>query len=426
MSRYKSYPEYKDSGVEWIGEVPAHWEVVSLRRHATYQNSNVDKKSNEGEEPVRLCNYTDVYYNEFINSDGSYMEATASREEIARFRLRVNDVVITKDSEDPEDIAVPALITHSQDDFVCGYHLTIIRSGDDAAQRFLHRLFDSLAARSYFFQECPGVTRFGLNQNAIGAFTYGLPPKEEMRQITIFLNRETTRIDTLVEKKQRFIELLEEKRQAVITHAVTKGLDPNVPMKDSGVEWIGAVPAHWEVVKCFHAGVQIYTGRVDVNIQSPNGVYPFFTCGREIKHTDQYSFDCEAILVAGNGEVGYTHYYKGKFEAYQRVYVLTNLSEFNPQFLVYYFKANLMRALESKAVGSVIQFITLGDLRHFRIAHPDQHAQSQIAAFLDRETARIDSLVDKTRQSIELLKERRSALIMAAVTGKIDVREEAA
>ena len=225
MSRYKSYPEYKDSGVEWIGEVPAHWEVVSLRRHATYQNSNVDKKSNVGEEPVRLCNYTDVYYNEFINSDGSYMEATASREEIARFRLRVNDVVITKDSEDPEDIAVPALITHSQDDFVCGYHLTIIRSGDDAAQRFLHRLFDSLAARSYFFQECPGVTRFGLNQNAIGAFTYGLPPKEEMRQITIFLDRETTRIDTLTEKTRESIELLKERRSALITAAVTGKID---------------------------------------------------------------------------------------------------------------------------------------------------------------------------------------------------------
>ena len=118
----RAYPRYRDSGVEWLREVPEHWEVRRLEYVAAYRTSNVDKKSEEGELPVRLCNYTDVYYGDRIRAgEGEFMEATASPGEVERFGLRVGDVLITKDSEDWEDIAVPALVDETADDFVCGY-----------------------------------------------------------------------------------------------------------------------------------------------------------------------------------------------------------------------------------------------------------------------------------------------------------------
>jgi len=423
MSRYQPYPEYKDSGVEWIGEVPAHWGVVPLRRIGILKGGSGFPIEAQGESSGGLGFYKVGDLSR--SKDGIHLsnaEHYISKEKADSIGARI----LSKGSLCWAKIGAAASLNKRriapQDCCIDNNMTGFTTDPEMATPRFMLFLMSQVDFNPLMR---PGAVP-SLSEGEQSRILIGIPSVQEQTQIATFLDRETTRIDTLIEKKQRFIELLEEKRQAVITQAVTKGLDPDVPMKDSGVEWIGEVPAHWEVVKCFHAGVVIHTGKVDVNIQSPNGYYPFFTCGRETKYADQYSFDCEAILVAGNGEVGYTHYYQGKFEAYQRVYVLTSLAEFNPQFLVYYFKANLMGALESKAVGSVIQFITLGDLRHFPIAHPDVHAQSKIATFLDRETTRIDTLVAKTRESIDLLKERRSALITAAVTGKIDVRGEAA
>lgn len=128
----RRYPIYRDSGTEWLGDVPAHWRTVLLRQLASYRTSSVDKKSNADESPVRLCNYTDVYYGDRIRADvGEFMVATATAHEVERFGLRPGDVLVTKDSEDWRDIGVPALIEASSDDFVCGYHLGIVRPGDE-------------------------------------------------------------------------------------------------------------------------------------------------------------------------------------------------------------------------------------------------------------------------------------------------------
>ena len=186
--------------------------------------------------------------------------------------------------------------------------------------------------------------------------------------------------------------------------------------KDSGVEWLGEVPAKWHVARAFHLGFDIKTGKVDVNIQEEEGVYPFFTCSRDAKKANQFSFDCEALLVAGNGEVGYTQYYNGKFEAYQRTYVISNFGGASARFLRYHFMENLVASVKGKSIGSVIQFITLGDLRDFPVPVPSKEEQTQIAHFLDNETARIDALIEEQQRLIELLKEKRQAVISQAVT----------
>ena len=215
----------KDSGVEWIGQVPEYWEVKRLRHVGRYSNSGVDKKSYEDQQTVELCNYTDVYYNEFINDDMPFMQATASSHEIEQFTLRKGDVIITKDSEDPSDIGIPAFVRHDMPGVVCGYHLTMIRALNDNYGSYIHRSLQSDHTKAHFFVESPGITRYGLNQNTIGNAPVALPPPDEQATIAATLDRETARIDALIGKAEHSITLLKERRSAFITAAVTGQID---------------------------------------------------------------------------------------------------------------------------------------------------------------------------------------------------------
>ncbi len=248
--KHKHYSTYKSSGTEWLGDVPAHWEVKRLRHASEMRVSNVDKHTKEYESRVSLCNYVDVYNNEYITERIEFMSATATLAEIGRFRLEVGDVLITKDSEKWDDIGVPALVQHVADDLICGYHLALLRSSKSKLDGgFLFRALQSPVVSSQFHVEAKGVTRYGLTHDSIKSIQLPIPPIFEQRAIAAFLDHETAKIDALVSKKERLIELLQEKRVALISHTVTKGLDPDAPMKDSGIEWLGEIPAHWEVLR---------------------------------------------------------------------------------------------------------------------------------------------------------------------------------
>lgn len=215
----------KDSGVEWIGEVPVHWEVKRLRHVANFKNSTVDKKSYDGQQQIHLCNYTDVYYNEFITSGLNFMPSTASAAEIDQFSLKKGNVIITKDSEDPADIGIPAIVSDDLDDIVCGYHLTVIRADDLETSRVIHRALQSKPTQAHFFVEAPGITRYGLNQDAIGDTQLCIPPPQERKNLADHIDRETARIDALIAKVRKSIDLLKEHRSALITAAVTGQID---------------------------------------------------------------------------------------------------------------------------------------------------------------------------------------------------------
>ena len=183
------YPAYKDSGVEWLGEVPEHWEMRRLANVAEMRVSNVDKHVKEGEQPVRLCNYVDVYHNDRIGADLAFMPGTAKRTEIQRFCLAVGDVLVTKDSEDWTDIGVPALVEYVAEDLVCGYHLAMLRP--DAA--FLHpgyffRVLGDSRVAWQFRVAAAGVTRYGLSQNAIRSMRIPVPPLAEQRIVASWLD----------------------------------------------------------------------------------------------------------------------------------------------------------------------------------------------------------------------------------------------
>lgn len=419
MSRYKPYPAYKDSGVEWIGKVPVEWQVKRLRHIAIFNNSNVDKKSYEGQQPIKLCNYTDVYYNEFITSDLNFMEATGSDIEIERFRLFKWDVIITKDSEAPSDIGIPAMVKEDLENVICGYHLTLIRTSEKELSKFIHRSIQAISTKTYFLVNSLGVTRYGLNQDVIGNILICVPPIQEWKLLVKKINQETTHIDALIQKKTRFIELLKEKRQALITHAVTKGLDPDVPMKDSGVEWIGMVPEGWKVGQ-FKRLVSIQNGTDHKMVESDKG-FPVYGSGGLFAYASSYLYDQESVLLGRKGTLDRPLYVNEKFWTVDTMYWTKILPNAHGKFC--YYTATTI-PFPYYSTNTALPSMTKSALGGHLITIPKKEEQIRIAKFIDQETTRIDTLITKTEQSIALLKERRTAFITAAVTGKIDLRGE--
>jgi type I restriction enzyme S subunit len=271
--KQQPYPKYKDSDIEWLGEIPEHWDIQKLKYIATTRFSNVDKHTVDGEQPVRLCNYVDVYYNDYVTADLGFMMATATSTEIAKFKLKKGDVIITKDSETWDDIAVPAYVSTDFDDVLCGYHLAQIRPNTDLADgEYLFRAFCARGVNDQFRVAATGITRYGLGKYWLNNALFLVPPADEQRAIAAFLDHKTAHIDALIAKKECQIELLQEKRAALISHAVTKGLDPSVPMKDSGIKWLGEIPKHWEVKQIRHIAESLQTGPFGSQLHSSDYV----------------------------------------------------------------------------------------------------------------------------------------------------------
>ena len=215
------YPSMKDSGVPWLGRVPAHWEVRRLRNTVDMRVSNVDKHAKDDELPVRLCNYVDVYKNDLINGRLDFMRATATREEIERFRLEEGDVLVTKDSEAWDDIGVPALVTEASDDLISGYHLALLRpQSDKVTGAYLLRALQSKGLAYQFHVEAKGVTRYGLSHSGIKSVWVPLPPLPEQAAIARFLGHADRRIRRYVRAKQKMIVLLEEQRKNATQEAI--------------------------------------------------------------------------------------------------------------------------------------------------------------------------------------------------------------
>ena len=209
------YSEYKPSGIEWLGDVPKHWEVRRIGTTAQMRVSNVDKHSREGETPVRLCNYVDVYKNDRIAKDMPLMMATASESEIERFHLQRGDVLITKDSETWDDIGVPSLVTETADDLIAGYHLALLRPDSQILLGgYLDLALRNKAAAYQFHVGARGVTRYGLTHHGIRSVMLPLPPLSEQTAIVRYLDHADSRIQRYISAKERLIELLTESRSS--------------------------------------------------------------------------------------------------------------------------------------------------------------------------------------------------------------------
>lgn len=436
-----TYEKLKNSGSRWLGNIPTHWDIKKLKFLAVVQPSNVDKKTIESEEPVILCNYTDVYKNEYIDGRLEFMKASATEAEIKKFKVDIGDVIVTKDSESPDDIAVPACITEEVEGLVCGYHLTQIKP-IDLHGRFLFRLFQSKGFNAQFVVSANGVTRFGLPQHAIANAFTPLPPLEEQEAIACFLDFKTAQIDALIAKKKALLDKLAEKRTALISHAVTKGLDPSVPIKDSGVAWLGKIPISWtskrlRFLTTMSGGMTPSTS----NAEYWGGGIPWITpkdMKKEILPASLDTLTDEALQ-----ETGITLHESGRVLIVVRGMILAHtfpvainsvpatvnqdMKALSTSF-EYGYLALLLRGIQP-LILSVVEESAHGTkvlrtdiFKNIFLPVPPADEQKKIVKQVNLLTTKLDVQKHHIQFVIERLQEYRSTLITNAVTGKIDVR----
>jgi len=434
-ARLKPYPAMKDSGVEWLGKVPEHWEVERLRNTAEMRVSNVDKHTKDDEQHVRLCNYVNVYKNDCIRAAMPFMRATASAEEIKRFRLETGDVLITKDSESWNDIGVPALVEEPANDLICGYHLALLRPFSDRLYgSYLFRALLSTAVSYQFHVEANGVTRYGLSHAAIKSIWLPLPPLPEQTAIVRFLDHYDRKIRRYISVKQKLIGLLEEQKQAIIHRAVTRGLDPNVPFKPSGVEWLGDVPEHWEALR-----TKYVFGEVDRRSTTGEETHLSMSQKLGLVPSDMVQSSLTSESYVGGKLCEAEDLVLNRLKAHLGVFALAKQAGvISPDYSVFrkkrpmnttYFELVLRspacrRELRIRAKGIVEGFWRLytDDFYDIRVPVPPVPEQDLIIAELDQATTDTDTAISRANREIELLNEYRTRLIADVVTGKLDVR----
>jgi len=398
---------------------------------------------------VLLCNYTDVYYNEKITSRLSFMPATATRIEFERFLLLEGDVIITKDSESWNDIGVPACVDESLSDVVCGYHLCLLRPKKDILNGlYLLRALQSVGVREQLWMAARGVTRFGLGLDGIKSLEFPLPPLPAQKAIANFLDRKTAAIDALIEKKEKLLELLAEKRSALINQAVTKGLDPNVPMKDSGIPWLGEIPEHWEskpskyVLDFVTSGSRGWSeyfsdfgsiflqsgnlvGNLKVDFDNVQRVEP--PQNAEGARTRVRVGDVLVCITGGlTGNVGIVEGVPEVTFVNQHLGLLRPVkNEIDSKFLALQL-ASLVGQLHFQMVqyGGTKKGLSLTDLKNVGLAVPPITEQFSIVEAVENQLARISMARDKSESQISLLREYRQSLITAAVTGQLEIPTE--
>jgi len=240
----------KGATTAWASHVPKDWSIVRLGNVSDILFSNVDKHTLDEEVPVRLCNYVDVYKNDRITGAIEFMEASAEPREIARFQIKRGDVLATKDSETPDDIAIPSLVADDLPGVLCGYHLALIRP---LAHRmhgpYLAWLHACKVFRAHYEAQAVGVTRFGLSQAAFKEARVPLPPLPEQQRIAAYLDASCAAIDAAVAAKRRQLETLDALRKSIITRVVTYGIAAQPELRQIEHDWLKEVPAHWDVCR---------------------------------------------------------------------------------------------------------------------------------------------------------------------------------
>ncbi len=434
---FPRYPAYKDSGVEWLGEVPEHWRTSKLGFEA-WVRARLGWKGLKAEEYVDdgfvLLSTPNIKGNEVDFENVNFI--TQERyEESPEIRLKEGDVLLAKDGS---TLGIANVIRSLPRPATVNSSIAVITSKESLKSVFLYHLLTGSGIQQLIQQKKGGMGVPHLFQADLVKFSIPLPPIAEQLALATFLDQETAKIDALIAEQQRLIELLQEKRQAVISHAVTKGLNPDARMKDSGVEWLGEVPEHW-VVCNFQRFVQIAEGQVDPK-QSPFTDMPLIA-PNHIQSGTGHLLDLETAAQQGaesgkyicnEGDVIYSKIRPSLRKACiapcacltsADMYPLRAHGRLSSEFLFRFLLSEPFSALaivESERVA--MPKINRDSLKSVALAIPPMSEQEDICQFIRVRSTTFDALIVEAQEAIVLLSERRSALISAAVTGQIDVR----
>ena len=442
MSNYNPYPAYKDSGVEWIGEVPEHWEVKPIKIIASCNDDSLPE-SFSPDTPIRYVDISSVSHDAGIAEPEFMLFGDAPSR--ARRKARAGDVVV---STVRTYLKAVAAVDDAHADCVYSTGFAVLRPRKEhLTPEFLKWLALNELLIQAVESHSEGLSYPAINASELINLKTTLPSLSEQARIASILDRETARIDALIAKKTRFIELLKEKRQALITHAVTKGLNPKAKMKASGVEWIGEVPEHWAVCKLsYRYSVELgkmldekritgqhpipYLRNKDVQWDSINTAeLPVMDIAPN-EH-ERYTVRNGDLLVCEGGDIGRSAVWRGSDNVIGYQKALHRLRSLSPdkdcvEFYVYVLGAAKRNGVfEEGETKSTISHLPAEKFREYRFAFPPVDEQIEIMTSLKQTLGRIDLLTEKTQRSIDLLRERRAAFITAAVTGQIDLRESA-
>jgi type I restriction enzyme S subunit len=403
------YPSYKDSGVEWLGEVPGHWETSRLR----YICQCLDGQRIPLNASQRSDKLGDIPY-WGANSIVDYVDEALFDEDL---------VLLGEDGAPFFEPSKPVAF-FSQGKVWPNNHVHVLRPTVQGTGTFITHVLNV----TDYAQFIDGSTRDKLTQGSMNDISIPWPPLPEQTQIAAFLDRETAKIDELVAEQRRLMELLKEKRQAVISHAVTQGLNPHAPMKPSGIEWLGEVQGHWEVKRLKHA-LRLLTEKTDrrdnpialENIEGWSG--RFISTGTEFQG-EGVAFECGDILFGKlRPYLAKVYLTASSGEAVGDFHVMRPAQKIDGRFVVYQMlNRDFIAIVDSSTFGAKMPRVAWEFMSSMVLTIPPIEEQCAIAVFLDVETAKFDTLTTEANRAIALLQEHRSALISAAVTGKIDVR----
>ena len=437
---FPRYPAYKDSGVEWLGEVPEHWEMVPLGTISTslqtgpFGSQLHSSEYVDNETPV--INPSNIQNGRLVIDPSSTVGPEVLLR-LERHRLLPGDIVVGRRGE----MGRCAVVTDESSGWLCGTGSLRVRLQPSATSEFVGVHLRTDFVREWLSLQSVGSTMENLNTSILARVPVPYPPVLEQQAVVEFLDRETDKIDALVAEQEKMIELLKEKRQAVISHAVTKGLDPSVPMKDSGVEWLGEVPAHWAVASLG------YLSKIDTGSTPDRSIpaywdrdVPWVKTGEvdwtPIHGTEEYisleGLKNSACKVAPPGTLLMAMYGQGMTRG--RAALLAINSAYNQacagiqfgarvasDFALFYFMAAYAFIRDSGNETSQMN-LSVGIISKFRLPVPPRAEQDAIVQYLRLALKKHVRLEDEARSAIVFLQERRSALISAAVTGQIDVR----
>jgi len=441
--KYHGYPEYKGASVQWLDSLPSHWIETSLKRYCrvTDGSHHSPKIQSDGKPFVSV---TDVGVND-INFEES---KKISHEDYLRLvqegcKPKVGDVLLTKDGT----IGRAAIVAKGFPEFVILSSLGLLTPKQELTNIFLYYYLISGINVDQMNSLIHGSALRRMTISKIDSLLITIPPVEEQEKIANFLDHETAKIDTLIEKQQQLIKLLKEKRQAVISHAVTKGLNPKAPMRDSGVEWLGDVPEHWDVARIKNLAIIISKGTtpstiggdfVDEGVRFLKGE----NIGKSIPVQESPKFfitevvdeqisrsrleENDVLVIIAGATTGLASILQKDLlpaNTNQAVSFIRPKESLYSKLIVRWLSTEFaQRIIWMGAVQAAQPNLSMEDLGNIPIAVPPEKELAEIIEAIDKCLIRFDDLHSKVKSAIELMQERRTALISAAVTGKIDVR----
>ena len=399
------YDKYKDSGIAWIGEIPEHWEVKRVKNICSQTNIKENSKGN----PLPYIGLENIE-----SGSGKYVDTTSEVDGIAN-RFCKNNVLFGK--------LRPYLskVYLAKSDGICSTEFIVYDTKENDC-RFIHKLLLSQAFIEVVNSSTYGAKMPRANSDFINNIYVQIPPLSEQQSIATYLDQKCSEIDELITLQEEMITKLQSYKQSVITEAVTKGLDKNVPLKDSGIEWIGEIPEHWSLVsigKLFN----IYAGgdakpdyySVTKDFEHPFPVYTNTRSEHEIyAYTSKAIFPANTITVTGRGDVGHAIYRRIPYDAIIRLLSLIPKNNYDCRFYTYFIDI-VIPFMDGKS--AVAQLSAL-QLKPQLVCLPSNKEQQSIADYLDQKCNEIDELISIKQQKIEKLKDYKKSLIFECVTGK--------